>query len=559
LARNIRWQVIITLLGSLLLVTLLSQLAAGRTTVLVPAVGGRYVEALVGYPGQINPLLARYGTPERDLAALIFGGLTRAEVNGEILPELAKAWEISPDGLTYTFHLRQDVRWHDGEPLTAQDVVFTVRLIQSPDFAGLPDLAAAWRDIETRWVDVYTVVFDLPQAYAPFLEQTTIGLLPSHLLSEMSPAKISSHSFNEKPVGSGPFRLETLTAEYARLVPHLQFYGPRPYLATIDFRFYPDASSALAAYRRGEVMGVGGIPATLLDEAALLPDLGLFSSLLNEYTLVVLNNRQSVFADGRVRQALAYGLDRQALIDDMLNGQGVVAHSPIVPGHWAYEPEVQLYDLDLQRAESLLDEAGWRLSSSPTPVPQDTFSQGWREKGGQSLAFTLLTDNDPVHQQLAAALADQWSRLNVGVAVQIVQAPVRDKYLYDYQFDAVLLKVALSVDPDVYPWWHSTQAEGGQNFAGFSNLAADTALQQARLVTDRGQRWALYRAFQQIFAEEAPAILLYHPVYIYGVDQKVKNVQSAPLLEPSHRFRDIYHWYLITQQVIVQQSPTPVR
>ncbi len=564
MTKHIRWQAIIALLGSLLLVVLLGHLTAGRTTVLVPAVGGRYVEALVGYPQQINPLLAYYGAPERDLCALIFSGLTRAEANGDIVPDLAQAWEISEDGQTYTFYLRRDVRWHDGAPFTAQDVAFTIGLIQSADFAGLPELAAAWQDVRTQLVDAYTVVLQLPQAYAPFLEQTTLGLLPSHLLHGVSPAEVFHHSFNQRPVGTGPLRLEILTTEYARLTPHTQYYGPRPYLSTLDFRFYPDAASALSAYGRGEVMAVAGIPPVLLNRAAAQPNLNLFSSPLYGYTLVVLNNRRPIFADRQIRQALVYGLDRQALIDDVLHGQGIVAHSPIMPGHWAYEPDVQRYHLDHSRAKELLDEAGWRHTRSPEPVPEDASLQvpsfhGRREKDGQPFAFTLLTDDDPVHQQLAAALAQQWSSLGAQVTVQAVSAPVRDSHLDNYQFDAVLLEVALSADPDAYPWWHSTQAEGGQNFAGFSNFVADEALQQARLVAERSQRWAFYRAFQRIFAEEVPAILLYYPVYTYGVDQRIKNVQEGLLLEPSHRFRDINRWYLITQPVIVQESQTPVR
>jgi peptide/nickel transport system substrate-binding protein len=542
---NIRWQTILVLLGSLLLIALLGHLTAGRTTVLMPAVGGRYVEALVGYPRNLSPLLARYGTPERDLCALIFSGLTRAEASGEMQPNLAQAWEISGDALTYTFYLRQDVRWHDGTPFTAQDVAFTVGLVQSSDFAGLPELAAAWQDVETQPIDAYTVVFRLPQAYAPFLEQTTLGMLPSHILSGVSPAEVSHHSFSQQPVGTGPFRLETLTTEYARLVPHTQYYGPRPYLNTLDFRFYPDAVRAMAAYTRGEVMGVGRIPPALLSLTASQPDLNLFTSPLSGYTLVVLNNRRPIFSDRRVRQALVYALDRQALIDRLLNGQGIVAHSPIMPGHWAYEPDVQQYYQDIRQAKKLLGQA--RLKVSP--------SRGRRMRDERPLAFTLLTDDSPGHQQLAAALADQWSHVGVRVTVEVVPAAMRDSFLYSYQFDAVLLDVALSADPDAYPWWHSTQAESGQNFTGFSNFAADEVLQQARLITQRSHRWAFYRTFQQVFAQEVPAILLYYPVYIYGVDQRIKDVQQGPLLEPSHRFRGIHHWYLVTQRVIVQQPP----
>ncbi|UCC62063.1 MAG: hypothetical protein JSV36_14915 [Anaerolineae bacterium] len=561
MVRDIRWQAIMALLGSLLLIALLSQLAAGRTAVLVPAVGGRYVEAVVGYPQQINPLLARYGTPERDLCALIFSGLSRAEANGEIRPELSQAWEISPDGQTYAFYLRQDVRWHDGTPFTAHDVVFTIRLIQSANPATLPELTAAWQDVKVQAMDTYTVVFELPQAYSPFLEQTTLGLLPRHLLDGMPLAKVIHHRFNQQPIGTGPFRLETLAADYVRLVPHAQFYGPRSFLRQLEFRFYPDGASALAAYGRGEVAGIAGLPPALLDQAAEQPELNLFTSPLYGYTLVVLNNRRSIFADKRVRQALAYGLDRQALIDDVQNGQGIVAHGPIIVGHWAYDPEVARYDLDVPRAEELLDTTGWHIAGSSTlPSQEDTLPfRDLRSKGEQPFTFTLLTSDETIHRHLAAALVKQWSRLGLQVIVEAVPVPTRDRRLYDYQFDAALLEMAPSADPDVYPWWHSTQAKGRQNFAGFSHFGADQVLQQARLVTDRSQRWAFYRAFQRIFAQEVPAILLYQPIYVYGISQKVKNVQLAPLLEPSHRFRDIHNWYQVTQRVIVQQTATPPR
>jgi len=549
------------LTGSLLLIALLSQLAAGRTAVLVPAVGGRYVEAVVGYPQRINPLLARYGTPERDLCALVFSGLSRAEADGEIRPELSHAWEISPDGQTYTFHLRQDVRWHDGTPFTAHDVVFTIRLIQSADPATLPELTAAWQDVKVQEMDAYTVVLKLPQAYSPFLEQTTLGLLPRHLLDGLTLDKVIHHQFNQQPIGTGPFRLETLAADHARLVPHPQFYGPRPFLRQLEFRFYPDGASALAAYGRGEVTGLARLPPALLDQAAEQPELNLFTSPLYGYTLVVLNNRRAIFADKRVRQALAYGLDRQALIDEVLNGQGMVVHSPIIAGHWAYDPEVDRYSLDVPRAEELLDTAGWHFAGPSTPPSEEDRSLfgDLRSKGDQPFTFTLLTSDEAIHRRLAAALVKEWSRLGLQAIVEAVPVPTRDRRLHDYQFDAALLEMAPSADPDVYPWWHSTQAEGRQNFAGFSHFGGDQALQQARLVTDRSQRWAFYRTFQRIFAQEVPAILLYQPIYVYGVSQKVKDVQLAPLLEPSHRFRDVHNWYLVTQRVIVQQTATPRR
>ncbi|MFZ5916990.1 MAG: peptide ABC transporter substrate-binding protein [Chloroflexota bacterium] len=563
MVRNIRWQAGMAILGSLLIVALMGQLAAGRTTMLVPAVGGRYTEALVGYPQHINPLLARYGSPERALCALVFSGLTRAQANGDILPDLASSWAISPDGQTYTFFLRPDIRWHDGQPFTARDVVFTVQLMQSPGFSASPELAVAWQQVEVHQIDAYSVAFWLPQPYAPFLEQTTIGLLPAHLLNDVSAATLAGHTFNRAPVGTGPFRLEQFTAERARLAPHAQYHGGRTFIGSIELLFYPDVESALDAYSRGEVLALGGIPASLLAQAASLPDLELFSLPLNSYTLIVLNNRHPILADVQVRRALAHALDRQALVDGLLYGQGIVIDSPIPAGHWAHEPDVQHYDYDVGSAGELLQAAGWGIAPPPAveePGEQRELGpQVWREKSGQPLTFTLLTDNDPVRRQLATALADRWARVGAQVTVQSLAAAERDALLFDYQFDAALLQMVLPADPDLYPWWHSTQANGGQNLAGLNNLAIDQALQQARLVTDRAKRWALYSAFQRTFAQQEPAILLFREVYTFGIDRKVKNVQAGPLLEPSHRFRDIHHWYLVTQRVLVQKELADIR
>lgn len=543
-------------LGSLLIIGLLGQLTAGRTTVLVPAVGGRYVEALIGYPQQINPLLSRYGTPERALGALIFAGLTQAEADGDVLPDLAWSWEVSSGGQIYTFHLRRDVRWHDGEPFTAQDVLFTIHLLQSPGLDAPPELAAAWRDVDVRAVGLHTVVFSLPQPYAPFLEQTTLGLLPAHLLSGVSPGDLLTHSFNQNPIGTGPFHLKELTSESARLTPHPQYHGPRPYLSTLEFKFYSDAESALSAYSHGEVMGLSRIPASLLEQAAAQPELNLFSVPLNGLTLVMLNTRPENLSDPSVRQALAYALDRQQLIDRNLNGQGIVAHSPIMPGHWAYESNVRRYHQSAARAERLLEEAGWQHvpPSEPEELQDDEIAPPARwEKNGEPLALTLLTDDDPLHRQLAADLSEQWRAIDVAVTVLSLPAQERDALLHTRDFDAALLEIVLPADPDAYPWWHSTQAEAGQNLSGMNDFEIDEALQQARLIDDRAKRWAYYSTFQQVFAEQEPAILLYHPIYTYAVDSEVRNVQIGSLLEPSHRFREIHRWYLVTQRVIVEQ------
>jgi len=381
LSKLFRWQVVITLLGIALLGALLAYLTFTFATVIVPGSGGTYVEGLAGNAQYINPILCQHNQVDRELCSLIFNGLTRLNERGEAIPDLAERWEISDDCLVYTFYLRRDVLWHDEVPFSADDVVFTIEAMQDPGYRGAPYLAELWRSVEIAKVGSHTIKFTLSEPCAPFLDYTTIGILPAHLLAEVPAESLPNDPFNLHPIGTGLFKVEKVTAEYALLQANPLFYGPHPYLNKIEFRFYLTHEGILDAYERGEVQGISRVlPQDLPRAVEANSGLQFFSARWPGYTLILLNLQDPelpFFQDKLVRQALLYAVDRQELVDRVLQGQGLVAHSPILPETWAYENGVARYEHNPERAEDLLDEAGWR---TPAHSPGDGRRYRW---GGQ--------------------------------------------------------------------------------------------------------------------------------------------------------------------------------
>ena len=554
MTRYIRWQILLILLGGVLVGILLTYLAVNYTTVFRPGHGGTYVEGIAGYPQYLNPLLSGNSGVDRDICALMFSGLTRLNERGEVEADLARGWEVTLDGLTYTFYLRSNAYWHDGNPVTADDVVFTIGLLQDDDFPGPPELGASvWQGVTVEKVDRRTVRFMLSEPYAPFLDHTTVGILPSHLLRGIPVARLAAAQFNLSPVGSGPFQLEEIEVESGLITSMVleqssRYYGARPYLDRVQFRFYPSDQTALNGYEAGEVEGIARITIPDLPRARALPSLNLFSAQMAEYAIVFLNLGRpdlTFFQEPEVRQALLYALDRQQIIDEVLEGQAVVAHSPLIPGTWAYKDDVPHYEYAPDRANGLLNNAEWI---------QRAADNGLRRKGGQLLSFTLLTSSEPERMRTAQMLAEQWAAIGITVTVETASPLEVREALERRDFEAILVHLSTPGDPDPYPFWHQAQIEGGQNYAGFDHRRISEIIEQARVITNRARRKELYDEFQELFAQETPALLLYVPVYTYGIDARIHDPQIGPLTHPSDRFRTISDWWIVPRRVFVSES-----
>jgi peptide/nickel transport system substrate-binding protein len=519
---------------------------------------------MVGQPHAINPLLCSFNDVDRDLCSLVFNGLLRLDAHGLPQPDLAaRPPEISPDGLVYTVTLRSDVRWHDGQPFTADDVLFTLNLVKDPDFPGQGDLAELWRTVEVSRVNAYNLAFTLREPFAPFADYLTLGIVPAHALRNVPPADLASTDFNLHPIGTGPFKVQEVgpssgQVDHVLLTANTDYYGSQPFLDKIEIKFFADDASVFNAYRAGQVQGIARVAYSDLPRLRQFPHLNVFSAPLAGYSLIFLNLSSPdvpFFQDKQVRQALFYALDRQKPVDEVLGGNGIVVPGPILPDTWAFDPALPTAQPDREKARALLDSAGWKIEGSGTstpgivdvavPLPPDV-----RIKDGKMLGFTLVTSNDPTHRKMAEAIAEQW--MAIGVTVTVRSAPLLvTNFLAPRSYEAVLIDLSLPGDPDPYSFWHETQASGGQNYSGYKDRDMSELLEQARRTNDWNMRVKFYQRFQAMFADDVPAILLYQPVFTFAVDERVRGVQIGPLEYPSDRFRNVADWYVVTRRVIV--------
>ncbi len=540
---HLHWQAVVALLGFLIVAAVLTAVAFSASTTVVPAPGGSYIEGVVGTPKYINPILSQAGSVDSDISALVFNGLTKVSEGGEIVADLAERWTVSADGRTYTFYIRPGVVWHDGQPVSADDVVFTIRGMQSTDYQGPKEMAELWAGVGVEKVDAQTVRFTLESRYSPFLEYTTLGLLPAHILGAVPMKTLREHDFNATPIGTGPFQVKQASAQRVTLKANPNFHDAKPFLQEAEFRFYPNEKMVLEALRRGEIQGAGYAPTGQVQQSPRSQQTAVYTAPdVSKTVLVLFNTKSLLFADKTVRQAVALAIDRKKLIEAALGGRAEPAIGPISSASWAYEPSVQAHASDISKSRSLLEDAGWK----------DSDGDGLREKEGKPLGFALVTNDRPERVAVAAALARQLEGAGIKVDVQTVDwAKFVEQALALKRFDAALTEHwSPIVDPDSYQFWHSSQIKSGLNFSSWANRKVDEVLETARQTSDREERTALYRQFQSIFVEEWPAVPLYRPVYSFSVSSTVQGITLGPLREPADRFRTISQWFVRTQRSI---------
>ena len=554
--RSFRLPLLLIIVGVAAIAFIVYQLVP-RSTITVPDTGGTYVEGVAGTPQYINPLLCQLHDEDRDLCSLTFAGLTKFNDTGDVVPDLATTWNISDNGITYTFKLRPDAKWSDGAAVTADDVVFTAQMLQDPGFPGRSDVGSLWQTIKVDKLDEHTVQFQLSQPLAPFLDFTTIGLLPQHVLSGTNSADLTKLSFNLQPIGNGAWHVVEVNTTGNRvssiaLEPSPNYYGAKPNLSRLVFRYYANLQAVFDGYRAGDVDGFGNL--SLADEkrAEARDDLTMYTATRSRYTALFFNLRRDsgaiALSDKAVRQALMYAIDRQKLVQDVLGGDAIVADTTFIPGTWAYDADVKRYPYDPNRAVEILRDNGYELA---TVAPSNV--SVW-QKNGEPIAFTLLIQDDTTRRAVAEAIAKQWRELGVQVTVQPVRNLVRD-FLGPRQFQVALVDTLVDGDPDPYPIWHRSQmVVPGQNYTGWDNKDASDWLEAARTTTDRTKRSELYRQFQDAFAEELPALPLYYPTYKYAISTRVKQVQIPPLIYPSDRLRTIGNWYINTKRVVANDA-----
>lgn len=509
-----------------------------------PDWGGSYTEGLLGEPKYINPLLVQTNDTDRDLASIIYSGLMQYDAQGQLIPDLAEAYEVSSDGLEYTFTLRKNIQWHDGAPLSADDVIFTIRILQNNDYGSIHRIN--WQGIEIEKVNDDVIKLKLKNRYAQFLNNTTLGILPKHLWENIKPSSFPLSDLNLRPIGSGPYRFKRLIKDENGLIQSYEltsfepYHLGRPFIKKLIFKFYASEEELVSAYNRNHIEGIGFLSVNKLTEIKFPSRLAVQDIKLPRYFAAFFNSSQSkILGDKNVRLALNYGTNRPALIDAILSGHGLAVNSPILKELSAPHTPAK-YTFDATFAKQILENSDWK----------DANGDGLREKGPDLLALKIKTSRWPELSRTAEILKNQWEALGFKVELEIEPLTDIQQSIKDRSYEVLVFGEVLNLDPDPYSFWHSSQKKDpGLNLALYDNKIADKILEESRQVLNPIERHKKYEDFEKILLEDTAAVFLYSPYYTYAPSKKIKGNALEILPMPSARFDMLHQWYIETKRV----------
>jgi peptide/nickel transport system substrate-binding protein len=523
-----------------------------ETTIEIPANGGQIVEGLVGTPRFINPILAISDT-DRDLTTLLYSGLMRATPDGDTVPDLAESYTISDDGLVYTFKLKDDVTFHDGSAITSADIAFTVSLAQTPDIKS--PKRADWEGVGVEEVDEQTISFILARPYSPFLENTTIGILPMHLWKEVPPGEFPFFRLNTRPIGSGPFKFENLSSDKTgaptkyNLNYFKNFSLGRPHIDSLKFIFFANESALIDAFKNGEIQSASGISPLHLTQIEFSNSILIKTILPRVFAIFINQNKSDALSDKSVRSALDLALDKNAIIEEVLGGYGTPLNGPIPPGviisvnqEHIVNNNVQLTKKErISMAKDLLLNANWE---------QNEETEIW-EKDGTPISFSIKTSNTPELALSAEKVVETWRELGIDVTLEIfATSDLNTSVIRPREYEALLFGEIVGRTLDLFAFWHSSQRDDpGLNLALYTNSGADKLLSEARVETDREIREEKYIEFDKIVSEDQPAIFLYSPEFLYVVPSNLYGIKLGALTTPAERFLNVYQWHKEIERV----------
>jgi len=475
---------------------------------------------LGGEPSVLNPVLST-DTSSQAVEGQIFNGLIRINDDLQIEPDLAEKYTISPDGKTYTFFLRKDAVWHDGKPVTAEDVVFTFALILDPhtNTVRRSNYVIGGKPVKVTAIDAHTVTFELNRPYSPFLLRTGMGIVPKHILQGKD---VNKAAFNRAPIGSGPYRfVKWESGQHVLLEAFDKSYTPAK-TKRILYKIIPDENTALVALKNQDVL-MGGIPpqeAPFFDHHEFIQKYQYYDLM---YIYMGFNLKNEHFKDLKVRQAIAHAIQKEALVTSVLKGHGKPAFLPMSPLLWAYPQEVKTDPIpfDVEKSKALLKEAGYILNPKTNSL----------EKNGKPFTFTLITNKgNKEREKTAEIIARSLELLGIKVTIQVMEwssflklvtAPTDPK-----PFDAVILGWSLDLDPDSTSIWHSAEYPKGFNVVGYSNPEVDRLLEAGCRETDQAKRKAIYGDICIKIAKDCPYVFLYYPESIVGVNKALKGLSK---------------------------------
>lgn len=539
---ELRWQLLLAATCVILVLSLVgTQIQSSPScTEIFPESGGWLIEGVVGLPQFINPLLSEKNSIDVELVDLIFDGLTRYNSSGELVPALARQWEVSEDGLIYRFELYDELVWHDGEPVTTDDIAFTFELLQDEDFPSSEASKAFWQSVTIEVIDDSHIEFSLPEKYSPFLEATTMGILPAHLFGDLEVSEIKEHAFNRSPIGTGPFMVASgsdwQSDGFLRLAPNPFLWREGTQLDGIEYRFFPDVMTLAAALEKSDIQAVVLPSDSNLGDFSESNDIDFYTSPNLNFTQLLFNldsQRSTAVQSIEVRRALAHALNRSKLIDEALGGQGLLMEGPYSPFSIAYDPAVMApIEYDLASAVTNLEAASWVLSEGGEI----------RQRDDESLEIEILIINEEEFVALANLISDAWREAGIASEVNSVSPSLFAESLKAGDFDVAIVDIEPIGDPDLYDFWSQEAIIDGQNYGSWNNRLASESLERARKLISLEERKAQYRTFLRMFREDLPALTLFQHVASFGVNRNVQGIDIGRVDSVRERYDGFANW-----------------
>lgn len=487
-----------------------------------PQKGGVYKEAIQGEVKGVNPLFPENAATE-DVISLVYSGLTKINGKRDIVADLAERWDVSEDRKVYTFYLRDNLRWQDGVKLTTGDIAFTISLLQNPDTRS--PFSSNWNGVKYEILNDQQIKFVLPSSYGNFLTNTTIGILPRHRLGGVQASNLRSHEFNQRPIGSGPYKLELLEVDGSliELIANNHYYVHEPFISKFNFVLFNDQQGTIDALVRRQVDAVSQAQPGEVATIEKIKGVSVHRVALPAYVGVFFNMRSPSLASPELRTAMAYAVDRSSIVNNDLSGEASMAYYPIPAGFIGFNPTATRYDFDLSKAQSMMAKVT-----------------------GDKPRIRLVTLNNSIYDKVAQSLAENWRQLGIEVEVVAVGSiELQQNHIRSRNYDVLLYGQNVGLGSDVYSFWHSSQVnDPGLNISAYKNIDADRLLESGRLAKDQNYKATRYAGFIDIWAKDIPAVILYSPYYNYAQSNIVRGFDAVKIAEPSNRFYNVYDWYI---------------
>jgi peptide/nickel transport system substrate-binding protein len=518
---NVRACILILLLHTAPIQVFAADGAAPTQQLPQSAYGDAFIDGSIGDASTLIPILAS-DSASHGVAGLIYNGLVKYDKDLKLVGDLAESWDILDNGLKIRFHIRKGILWHDGHPFTAQDVMFTYKIMCDPKTpTAYADPFLQIKD--ARIIDDFTFEITYKSPFAPALESWGLSILPEHLLKNRD---IVKSELSRHPIGTGPYIFESWeTGAKIVLKSNHKYFEGRPYIDSYVYRIIPDSATMFLELQSGTIDRMGLTPLQYQRQTEtpyFKSNFTKYRYVSFAYTYLGYNLKNPLFSDKLVRQAISYAIDKQELIDVVLMGLGQIATGPYKPGTWAYNKNVRRYPYDAAKAKELLAQAGW----------EDHDGDGVIDRNGTPFEFTILTNiGNTQRAKCAEIIQYRLNQIGISVKIRIIEwASFINQFINQRRFEAVILGWTIPQDPDLYDIWYSGKTKPEElNFVSFRNAEVDTLLEKARHTFDLDERKKCYYRIQEILAEEQPYTFLFVPDALPVISSRFFGIEPAPI------------------------------